>query len=515
MTVPEPTPKQREWLQCVFERFVAMADWPKESVLQVELDRKDVDLNVIEVARELPRQLGYIYEGQDPQARVTVRGISSCAGSDRLLVQFVKAVELLAAKYLAQERITKAELRAAIGGDDVDVRRVFLVLEREGHFLSSGDGPDGEWTREVSRQAREFRKVRSLSDYLAKLDELESRKTPYVLALERAVDATARLMDRGSRGADPRQEAPEDEPRETEYDAFIAHAAADKNEVVRPLAEELQRRGYRIWYDEWTLKIGDSLGRTIDAGLRASRYGVVVLSPSFFTRTWTKKELDALEAREARGTKVILPVWHRLRAEDVTKHSPMLAARLAARTELGIDKVADAISEVLGPLDSLPVRPPTGSESSEIDLRIAEPANQASEGWLEWLHLEAFNLGSRRADDCRMKASVGPHEVQLMWSGAQESITLRRDFPVTIPLVIRAREFHADAPIYGVRLDAYQCFVTDRTFLQNGMAVRRLDPGRHEVEVTLHHGDSGRATRAFVLEVPLPNAGPLHLTAVR
>lgn len=68
------------------------------------------------------------------------------------------------------------------------------------------------------------------------------------------------------------------------WDAFICHASEDKESFVRPLAEELSRRGLRIWYDEFTLKVGDSLRKSIDRGLAESDYGIVVLSPNFFQK---------------------------------------------------------------------------------------------------------------------------------------------------------------------------------------------------------------------------------------
>lgn len=52
-----------------------------------------------------------------------------------------------------------------------------------------------------------------------------------------------------------------------EYDAFICHASEDKESFVRPLAKELRKKGLRVWYDEFTLKLGDSLRRSIDRGL--------------------------------------------------------------------------------------------------------------------------------------------------------------------------------------------------------------------------------------------------------
>ena len=55
-------------------------------------------------------------------------------------------------------------------------------------------------------------------------------------------------------------------PSET-YDVFISHASEDKALFVRPLAKALQQAGLKVWYDEFTLKLGDSLRESIDRGL--------------------------------------------------------------------------------------------------------------------------------------------------------------------------------------------------------------------------------------------------------
>lgn len=81
------------------------------------------------------------------------------------------------------------------------------------------------------------------------------------------------------------------------YGVFISHASEDTDTFARPLADQLRRRGLRVWFDEFELTVGDSLRRNIDNGLAKSRYAVVVLSPAFFAKEWTKKELDALVAR--------------------------------------------------------------------------------------------------------------------------------------------------------------------------------------------------------------------------
>ena len=68
------------------------------------------------------------------------------------------------------------------------------------------------------------------------------------------------------------------------HDVFICHASQDKDAVVRPLARELVANQVAVWFDEFELRLGDSLREKIDRGLIESRYGVVVLSPSFFER---------------------------------------------------------------------------------------------------------------------------------------------------------------------------------------------------------------------------------------
>ena len=39
-----------------------------------------------------------------------------------------------------------------------------------------------------------------------------------------------------------------------------------------------------VWYDEFTLKLGDSIRRSLDKGLKQSRFGIVVLSKAFFEK---------------------------------------------------------------------------------------------------------------------------------------------------------------------------------------------------------------------------------------
>ena len=51
--------------------------------------------------------------------------------------------------------------------------------------------------------------------------------------------------------------------KESNWDVFICHASEDKDAFVRPLAHAFREKGLNIWYDKFTLKLGDSLSISI------------------------------------------------------------------------------------------------------------------------------------------------------------------------------------------------------------------------------------------------------------
>lgn len=135
----------------------------------------------------------------------------------------------------------------------------------------------------------------------------------------------------------------------TTWDVFVSHASEDKVAFAKPLAEALQARGVKVWFDAFTLTVGDSLRRSIDRGLAQSRFGIVVLSEAFFQKHWPQLELDGLVAREAAGVKVILPIWHAIDETRVRIHSPMLADRVAVSSAKGLDHVVEQLLQVIVP----------------------------------------------------------------------------------------------------------------------------------------------------------------------
>jgi hypothetical protein len=134
------------------------------------------------------------------------------------------------------------------------------------------------------------------------------------------------------------------------YDAFVSHASEDKENFVRPMAEFLKLAGVEIWYDEFSLSIGDSLSRSIDKGLARSKFGIVVLSEAFFKKRWTEYELSGLISKEMDGGRSIIPVWLNISKKDVLKFSPTLADKFALSADKkSIEAVGIKIIEVVRP----------------------------------------------------------------------------------------------------------------------------------------------------------------------
>lgn len=135
------------------------------------------------------------------------------------------------------------------------------------------------------------------------------------------------------------------------WDVFISHASEDKGSFVRPLAKCL-KEVYKVdvWYDEFSLKAGDSLIDSIEYGLENSKFGVVVFSESFFGKTWTERETKILKLKEmALNQKVIIPIWYNISREKIANHSLILADKLAilANGKINVDNIAVDIIKVV------------------------------------------------------------------------------------------------------------------------------------------------------------------------
>lgn len=131
--------------------------------------------------------------------------------------------------------------------------------------------------------------------------------------------------------------------------AFISHDSRDKDLIATPIANELQRRILPIWYDEYSLKLGDSLRESIEKGLKECKKCILILSPNFLSNAgWTKTEFNTIFTREIIETKnLVLPIWAGVNKKDIYEYSPILVDRVGVNWDNGIEFVVNKIQQIL------------------------------------------------------------------------------------------------------------------------------------------------------------------------
>jgi hypothetical protein len=133
---------------------------------------------------------------------------------------------------------------------------------------------------------------------------------------------------------------------EISYDVFISHAYEDKKSFTDELATALKKKGLKIWYSGFELKIGDSIADSVNNALKAANYAIVVISPVYLKKQWAMSELNALFSQEAEHNR-ILPILNNITMNEIKEHLPMLADRYAISSDKGLEFIVDKIQEAI------------------------------------------------------------------------------------------------------------------------------------------------------------------------
>ena len=242
-----------------------------------------------------------------------------------------------------------------------------LNRAQEGARRASSPSALSAKVREMERAQRDLAKAGSKrADFATKIANRASSLGSYQQRLDREQKANRRKEeDRQRRMLRDREQAERQMSQQrsmlqfranllrvpkqvTPNDFFICHASEDKDAIVRDLAVALRAMGKEVWFDEFTLRVGDSLRSRIDEGLASSKFGVVIVSKHLFVKDWPQRELNGLFGLEAESRSRILPIWHEISKDEIVKHSPMLADKVALHTSLMTAKqLADELCTVL------------------------------------------------------------------------------------------------------------------------------------------------------------------------
>jgi hypothetical protein len=136
-------------------------------------------------------------------------------------------------------------------------------------------------------------------------------------------------------------------------DFFISHASEDKEEFVRDLAETLLKNGANVFYDEYSIKLGDSLTDSINKGLTTTNNAILVLSKYFFEKSWTQAELQAIFHKARTTGYKILIIYHNITNKEVTEKYPLLSDIKAIDSKEGLNKIIEALFNAIDKKPSL------------------------------------------------------------------------------------------------------------------------------------------------------------------
>lgn len=73
---------------------------------------------------------------------------------------------------------------------------------------------------------------------------------------------------------------------------FISYNHHDRYFAER-LARDLRDAGFSVWWDQWEIKVGDSIIEKVNQGIHGSAYLAVVLSPHSVRSDWVKREVGS------------------------------------------------------------------------------------------------------------------------------------------------------------------------------------------------------------------------------
>lgn len=131
--------------------------------------------------------------------------------------------------------------------------------------------------------------------------------------------------------------------------AFISHDSRDKENIARPIAIKLQQMDCSVWYDEYSLKVGDNLRESIEKGIKECRKCILILTPNFLNNNgWIKTEFNSIFTRQIiENEKLILPVWAGIDKKQVYDYCPSLLNIVGLNWESGIDKLVSDLSQAI------------------------------------------------------------------------------------------------------------------------------------------------------------------------
>lgn len=162
--------------------------------------------------------------------------------------------------------------------------------------------------------------------------------------------------------------------------------------MAEAIARDLNQIGVPTFYDRDSLEVGDSIVDRIHEALEQADFGVLIISPAFLEKGWTRQETRRLVRGYIEGETRLLPVWHNVTYEEVHEKQPALDDIWAANTENGLRSVVRELAARMIEAPTIAVVPTYQRPLERFKMGVGE-LTQGIEGpafnmWEALIHFE-------------------------------------------------------------------------------------------------------------------------------
>lgn len=209
-------------------------------------------------------------------------------------------------------------------------------------------------------------------------------------------------------------------------DVFLSYASEDRAYALA-LKNELNKQNISVWIDVDEVKIGDTIIRTIEDGIKKSRFAILLISRAYMKKPYPKAEFDTIIKGqiEKRGGPAVIPILHGdVSQNELTNFSGVVSTLRNVSTNFPLPDVVNEILNVIEPPSvtvSTPVAPSQGASNDH-------PAGMPDDALADDTRLAQFrprlNLTAFAFNQASPKEMTMTYDVQNVGNGSASKVSM-------------------------------------------------------------------------------------------
>lgn len=100
---------------------------------------------------------------------------------------------------------------------------------------------------------------------------------------------------------------------------FICFAAEDRYEIVEPIVYHLKNYGISVWYDRYTLLMGDNrIKKNLYDGAQSCKYAIIIVSPNTQLSKCAMEEISIVKENNKEHKVTVFPILYNISPDKLT-----------------------------------------------------------------------------------------------------------------------------------------------------------------------------------------------------